>query len=378
MLAQTPPMGWNSWNTFGPNINEKLILEIADAMVEKGYRDAGYEYVVIDDCWDLRERDAEGRLVPDPEKFPHGMKYVADYVHSKGLKFGMYSAAGIMTCAGYPGSYGHEYEDARQFAEWGVDYLKYDLCHFPGSADCKNAYLTMSMALKSTGREILFSGCSVGEHEPATWMRSVGAHMYRSTADITDEYQSFRYIAQTQLDKLSMSGPGCFNDMDMLVVGMHGNGNVARENGCTDEEYLMHFSLWCLFGVPLMMGGDIRNMNDYCRNVMLNRELIAINQDPENRPPYYEPKQRYASNGRMGMLKMLSNGELLLAYYNFAEYPLDVLLYFDDIGVPYSSGYGLELTDVLTGECVGVKRDFYNPRLEGLSFKFLKGKFVMI
>ena len=140
----------------------------------------------------------------------------------------------------------------------------------------------------------------------------------------------------------------------------------------------MHFSLWCLFGVPLMMGGDIRNMNDYCRNVMLNRELIAINQDPENRPPYYEPKQRYASNGRMGMLKMLSNGELLLAYYNFAEYPLDVLLYFDDIGVPYSSGYGLELTDVLTGECVGVKRDFYNPRLEGHSFKFFKAKFVKI
>ena len=129
MLAQTPPMGWNSWNTFGSNINEQLIFEIADAMVDKGYRDAGYEYLVIDDCWSCRERDRSGKLVADPEKFPHGMKYVADYVHSKGLKFGMYSAAGIMTCAGYPGSYGHEYQDAHTFAEWGVDYLKYDLCH---------------------------------------------------------------------------------------------------------------------------------------------------------------------------------------------------------------------------------------------------------
>ena len=160
MLAQTPPMGWNSWNTFGSNINEQLIFEIADAMVDKGYRDAGYEYLVIDDCWSCRERDRSGKLVADPEKFPHGMKYVADYVHSKGLKFGMYSAAGIMTCAGYPGSYGHEYQDAHTFAEWGVDYLKYDLCHYPGSGDVRNSYLTMSMALRSTGREILFAGCT--------------------------------------------------------------------------------------------------------------------------------------------------------------------------------------------------------------------------
>ena len=376
MLAQTPPMGWNSWNTFGPNINENLIIEITDAMVEKGYRDAGYEYIVIDDCWSLRERDRDGHLVPDPEKFPHGMKYIADYIHSKGMKFGMYSAAGIMTCAGYPGSYGHEYEDAKQFADWDVDYLKYDLCHFPGKADCKNAYLTMSMALKATGREILFSGCTVGEHEPATWMKSVGAHMYRSTGDITDEFESFRYIAQTQLDKLSMSGPGCFNDMDMLVVGMHGEGNVSHTGGCTDNDYLIHFSLWCLFGVPLMMGGDIRKMNDFCRELMTNKDLIAINQDPENRPPYYENKQRYASNGRMGMMKFLSNGELVLAYYNFADYPLDVLLYFDDIGLPYSSGYGLELTDIMTGENIGVKFDFYNPRLEGHTCRLFRARFV--
>ena len=376
MLAKTPPMGWNSWNTFGPNINEQLILETCDAMVEKGYRDAGYEYIVIDDCWCLRERNADGYIVPDPEKFPHGMKYVADYIHSKGMKFGMYSAAGIMTCAGYPGSYGHEYQDAQMFADWGVDYLKYDLCHFPGSADCKNAYMTMSMALKATGRDILFAGCSVGEHEPATWMKSVGAHMYRSTGDITDEFESFRYISETQLKKLCMSGPGCFNDMDMLVVGMHGKGNVAKEEVCSENDYKIHFALWCLFGVPLMIGGDVRNMDEDCHALLTNKELIAINQDPENRPPYWDERQRYASQFRMGMAKFLDNGELILAYFNHAEYPLDVLLYFDDIGVPYSSGYGLELTDILTGENVGVKFDFYNPRLEGRTCRLFKAKFV--
>ena len=148
MLAKTPPMGWNSWNTFAHNINEKLILETADVMVEKGYREAGYEYLVIDDCWALMERDADGKLVPDPEKFPHGMKYLSDYVHEKGLKFGMYSCAGLRTCAGYPSSYDHEYVDAQTFADWGVDFLKYDFCNFPSIADCKTRYLRMSMALR--------------------------------------------------------------------------------------------------------------------------------------------------------------------------------------------------------------------------------------
>lgn len=150
-LAQLPPMGWNSWNTFGWQINEQLIFEMADLMASQGYREAGYEYLVIDDCWSLRERGKDGRIVPDPEKFPHGMKAVADYVHSKGLKFGMYSCAGVRTCAGYPGSYDHEFVDAQTFADWGVDFLKYDFCNFPQSGNCKARYLTMSMALKATG-----------------------------------------------------------------------------------------------------------------------------------------------------------------------------------------------------------------------------------
>lgn len=374
MLANTPPMGWNSWNTFGPNINEKLIMEIADAMVEKGYRDAGYEYVVVDDCWSLRERDEHGYLVADPEKFPHGMKYLGDYIHSKGLKFGMYSAAGIQTCAGYPGSYGHEYRDAEMFASWGIDFLKYDLCHFPGRADCRNAYLTMSMALRSTGREILYAGCSVGEHSPSKWMRSVGAHMYRSTGDIVDNFESFRSNGMSQLDKLESSAPGCFNDPDMLVIGMYGNGHVAR-GGCTDEEYRMHFALWCLMGVPLMMGGDIRNMSDFCHDLLTNRELLAINQDPDARPPYYEERARYAHIALPAMVKLLSNGDVIIGYFNFSDDKLAINLYFDDIGVPSCADLGFELTDIFTGEKQR-RFDCYRPVLEPHTCRLFRGKVI--
>ena len=235
MLASRPPLGWNSWNTFGEHISDQLIREMADFMVDRGYRDAGYEYLVIDDCWSLRDRDESGRLVPDPEKFPYGMKPVADYVHSKGLKFGMYSCAGVMTCAGYPSSYDHEYTDAETFASWGVDFLKYDFCNFPETGDCRTRYQTMSMALKSTGREILFSACNWGREDPWKWMRSVGAHMYRSTGDIMDNYRSFTDIFKSQLNNLSMSAPGSFNDMDMLTVGMNGKGNVGFGRVCTYE-----------------------------------------------------------------------------------------------------------------------------------------------
>ena len=201
ILAKTPPMGFNTWNTFGPNITEQMVMEMADVMVEKGYRDAGYKYVVIDDCWSLTERDENGYLVPDPEKFPHGMKYLSDYIHSKGLKFGMYSCAGTRTCAGYPASFDHEFQDARTFASWGVDFLKYDFCFFPNFGNCQHRYLTMAQALRSTGRDILFSACNWGLHEPWNWMRSIGAHMYRSTYDIVDNFASSAAIIRGAAQK---------------------------------------------------------------------------------------------------------------------------------------------------------------------------------
>ena len=270
MLAKRPPMGWNSWNTFGRDINENLIKETADIMVEQGYLAAGYEYLVIDDCWSKMERDENGRLVADPEKFPSGMKAVADYVHSKGLKFGMYSCAGVRTCAGYPSSYDHEYVDAQTFADWGVDFLKYDFCNFPETGDCVGRYLQMSMALKATGRDILFSACNWGSKEPWKWMNSIGAHMYRSTGDIQDNYQSFKNIALSQVDNLCMSGPGSFNDPDMLVVGMYGKGNVGF-GGCTDAEYRTQFALWCLLS---------RAADDGLRHPQCQRDLQGSDAQP--------------------------------------------------------------------------------------------------
>ena len=392
MIAARPPMGWNSWNTFGKDISDQLIRETADIMVEKGYLAAGYEYLVIDDCWAEMERDAQGRLVPDHVKFPNGMKAVADYVHSKGLKFGMYSCAGVRTCAGYPSSFDHEYVDARTFAEWGVDFLKYDFCNFPENGDCKTRYLTMSMALKASGRDILFSACNWGVEEPWKWMRSIGAHMYRSTVDILDNFKSFTDIAKSQWANFCDSAPGCFNDIDMLTVGMYGKGNVGLGKPCTDSEYRIQFSMWCLLGAPLMMGGDIRSLNEYCERLMLNPELISINQDEECRPPYLvhnkpvferveSPKPdeepfKFVKDKTFVFLKHLANDEFVLAYYNFHDRASEMQCIFSDIGIPYGSGCGLAMRDVFTGEELGVKRDYYIVNVEGHDCKLYRCRLV--
>lgn len=229
MVKNTPAMGWNSWNTFAQEINEKLVLEAADALVENGLKDAGYEYIVIDDCWSLHERDKNGRLVADPEKFPHGMRYVADYIHKKGLKFGMYSCAGVVTCAGYPASYEHEFIDAATFAEWGVDFLKYDYCFHSTGTPGHLLYKRMGIALANCGRDILFSACSWGADDTRVWIKETGANSWRSTGDIFDCWASVKDIIQYQLKYMEYNGMGCFNDIDMLVVGM--NGERPRRTG---------------------------------------------------------------------------------------------------------------------------------------------------
>ena len=246
MVVKTPPMGWNSWNTFGPNINEALIRETADVMVDSGLAAAGYNYLVIDDCWSEKFRDEQGRLVASAEKFPNGMKAVADYVHSKGLKFGMYSCAGIFTCARYPSSYGYEFIDADTFASWGVDFLKYDYCNKPAGIPGHLLYKRMGTALANCGRDILFSACSWGADETHKWVKSTGAHMWRSTGDIVDNWESIKNLTNRQIELQPYNGNGCFNDMDMLVVGMHGKGNVGV-GGCTEVEYRTHFTIWAFF-----------------------------------------------------------------------------------------------------------------------------------
>lgn len=377
-LAQLPPMGWNSWNTFGWQINEKLIFEMADLMASQGYREAGYEYLVIDDCWSLRERGKDGRIVPDPEKFPHGMKAVADYVHSKGLKFGMYSCAGVRTCAGYPGSYDHEFVDAQTFADWGVDFLKYDFCNFPQSGNCKARYLTMSMALKATGREILFSACNWGMEEPGEWMRAIGAHMYRSTGDIMDNFVSFTDIVKSQLNKLCMSGNHCFNDMDMLTVGMEGKGNVGLGKVCSYEEYRLQFVLWCLCGVPLMMGADLRTLAPEYRALMLNPALLRINQDAECRPPYIVRRDSvcipnpddaqapwaHPADTAFVLLRHLTDSEFALFYANLSDADAEVHCEMADMGLPVTGGVALDMTDVFSGEHLGPQKDSFNPHIK--------------
>ena len=351
MLAQTPPMGWNSWNTFGHLINEQVIREIADAMVDLGLRDAGYEYVVIDDCWSLYERDENDRLVPDPAKFPSGMKALSDYIHSKGLKFGMYSCAGCMTCARRPGSFDHEYLDAQTFADWGVDFLKYDFCYVPKNVDGPSLYRRMSMALKATGREILFSACNWGSDEVEKWIRSTGAHMYRSTYDIRDNFDRIKELALSQVDKLAYSGIGCFNDIDMLVTGMRDKG-LAAGGGCTDTQYATHFALWCMLSQPLMIGCDIRNMTPETAALLMNKELIAIDQDPAVRPPIIKNRDNDPRN--FILFKHLANDDYAIACINFSDHDRDFfLINFPDFGLSARDGYGFDLVDVITGQNLG-------------------------
>ncbi|MDD6735007.1 MAG: glycoside hydrolase family 27 protein [Clostridiales bacterium] len=372
MLAQKPIMGFNTWNTFGANINEQLIFEIADTMVSEGYLDAGYDYLIIDDCWSKKDRE-NGLIVPDPKLFPHGMKYVADYVHSKGLKFGMYTCAGFKTCAGYPGSYGHEYEDAKQFAEWGVDYLKYDFCFFPENADTKNAYLTMSMALRCSGRDIVFAACNWGKENPSQWMRSIGAHTYRSTGDIFDVPKSYIDIFTSQLNNVENNAPGCFNDMDMLICGMNGKGNVGL-GGCSHTQYTQHFAMWAFMGSPLIIGSDIRNIDDDTKKLLLNKQLIAINQDEECRPPFIATNY---STLRV-LAKIVDKNKIALGFFNVdtdAEKDAVAFVSLDDLGLHSESGVSLKLYDVINDCPLGnvEGKDYSKPVSDGIHLGRIKG-----
>ncbi|MBD8872154.1 glycoside hydrolase family 27 protein [Rhodanobacter sp. DHB23] len=274
-LAPTPPMGWNTWNKFGCNVSEKLIRQAADTMVSSGMRDAGYTYIVIDDCWQV-QRDAQGNIQADPQRFPSGMKALGDYIHARGLKFGIYSDAGAKTCGGRPGSWGHEYQDARTYASWGVDYLKYDWCS-TYTQDAQSTYTTMSDALRATGRPIVFSICEWGVNKPWLWAKNVG-NLWRTTDDIYDHWSgqdgyqhSVLAILDLQVGLDGFAGPGHWNDPDMLEVG---NG------GMSNTEYQSHFSLWAMLAAPLMAGNDLASMSAETKAILTNREVIAVDQDP--------------------------------------------------------------------------------------------------
>ena len=293
-LALTPPMGWNSWNSTGVNVSEEIIRDIADVMVATGLKEAGYSYIVIDDFWHGGRDSVSGLLYPDPDKFPSGMKALGEYIHSKGLKFGIYSDAGTKTCGEMPGSFGYEQQDAQLFADWGIDYLKYDYCFCPDFVSANNdyrmaieRYKAMGDALKATGRPIVYSICEWGPRSPWLWGKEVGGHLWRTSYDVYDMWDSPRnetspigimasVDAVTNLARFA--GPGAWNDPDMLVVGLNNTGNI-KGGGCNEIEYRSQMSMWCMLSAPLMIGSDIRNMDESTKTILLNKEIIAIDQD---------------------------------------------------------------------------------------------------
>ncbi|MEU0879289.1 NPCBM/NEW2 domain-containing protein [Lentzea sp. NPDC005914] len=303
--ALTPPMGFNNWNSTQcrAEFNETMIKGIADLFVSKGLRDAGYQYVNIDDCWALPSRASNGDLVPDPARFPSGIKALADYVHSKGLKFGIYTSAGTMTCnpAGFPGGLGHEHQDANLFASWGVDYLKYDNCNNQG-VDARTRYRAMHDALQRTGRPIVLSVCEWGENQPWLWAAETG-HLWRTTGDISDNWSSMLSIFNQNAPLAGYAGPGRWNDPDMLEVG---NG------GMTDTEYRSHFSLWAMMAAPLLIGSDLRTATPATLSILTNRDLIAVDQDPLGRAG----RVVRAAGGVHVLSRPLANGDVAVALFN--------------------------------------------------------------
>jgi len=331
-LALTPPLGWNSWNKFGCNVSDELIRGMADAMVKSGMKEAGYQYVVIDDCWQV-SRDADGNIQPDPQRFPNGMKALADYIHSLGLKFGIYSDAGSKTCAGRPASLGHEYQDARQYAVWGVDYLKYDWCNTT-TQDAKAAYALIRNALDATGRPIVLSICEWGSHQPWLWGKEVGGNLWRTTGDIKDRWSGKQEwkpgdccnygmldIVDQQAGIESYAGPGHWNDPDMLEVG---NG------GMTDVEYRSHFSLWAMLAAPLIAGNDLRDMRPGIHDILTNQEVIAIDQDPLGS----EGKRVWKDGDLEVYARPLQGGNRAVALLNRGTVQKEISVNWEDLGYP--------------------------------------------
>jgi len=318
-LALTPPMGWNSWNTFQTKISEKLVMETADIIVSTGMKDAGYIYLVLDDGWMSKERDNNGNLVADPEKFPHGMKPVADYVHAKGLKFGLYNCAGTKTCAGYPGTRGYEYQDARLYASWDIDYLKFDWCNTDG-INAKEAYTTMSRALHTAGHPIIFSLCEWGNNKPWEWAKEVG-ELWRTTGDIYPIFDSVHNfgswsglgamrILDLQKGLQQYAGPGHWNDPDMLEVG----------NGMKTNEDRAHFSMWCMLAAPLMAGNDIRKKSKETTGILTDKDVVAVDQDAMGIEGF-----KYASKDSLETwFKPLSGGDWAVCFLNRNNAPVNI------------------------------------------------------
>ena len=319
-LAKTPPMGWNSWNHFKGQIDDAGVRGIADAMVSSGMRDAGYQFVNIDDTWESG-RDANGNITTN-KRFP-AMKALADYVHSKGLKIGLYSSPGPKTCAGYEGSYGHEIQDAKQYAAWGFDYLKYDWCSASAvyqDEDMHAVYQTMGDALLASGRGIVFSLCQYGRASVQEWGPKVDGNLWRTTGDISDNWRSMSTIGFGQNDLAKWAAPGHWNDPDMLEIG---NGGMSA------VEYRTHMSLWSMLAAPLLAGNDIRSMNDETKEILMNKEVIAIDQDKAG----HQGRRASQSGDTETWVKELADGSVAVALFNKGDAETNMKAAWTDFGI---------------------------------------------
>ncbi len=340
LLTPTPPMGFNTWNKFGCDVGEPLIREVADAMVSSGMREAGYKYLVIDDCWQVARAD-DGRIVADPERFPSGMKALADYVHSKGLAFGLYTDVGPKTCVGRPGSFGFEDLDMATYAEWGVDYIKVDWCH-SDDLDPRVQYTKFRDAIRKTGRPIVLSICEWGRNDPWKWARGVG-QLWRVTADIQDTWESIVWIVNANARHFEAAGPGHWNDPDMLEVG---NG------GMTFDEYKAHFSLWAMMAAPLMAGNDVRQMTAETKEILLNREVIAVDQDPLGVQGRIVIDRGY---GGQVWMKPLADGSAAVCFLNLSAKELELYVRWSQAGIPPGPA---EVRDLWAHRDLGVHSDW--------------------
>jgi len=339
-LALTPPMGWNSWNKFGCNVSDKLIREMADAMVSSGMQAAGYQYVNIDDCWQV-SRDASGTIVADPTRFPAGMKALADYVHSKSLKLGLYTDAGTGTCEKRPGSLNHEDQDAKTYASWGIDYVKIDWCNSEG-LDPEVQYAKFRDALAHSGRPIVFSICNWGVKTPWRWGPSTG-NLWRTTGDINDTYDRMTLIGFGQNGLEKFAGPGHWNDPDMLEVG---NGGMKR------DEYRTHMALWAILAAPLLAGNDLRSMSSETKELLMNSEILAVDQDAKG-----VQGRRVWQEGPLEIwVKPLADGSRAVGLFNRSESATKMMLDFKSIGAPASA----KLRDLLDHKDLGTIQDSYS------------------
>jgi alpha-galactosidase len=370
-LAQTPPMGWNSWNTFGPRINEDVVRESADALVASGMAECGYNYLVIDDCWSVKAgRDGNGDLVPDPERFPNGIRPLADYAHGLGLKFGIYSDAAEMTCAGYPGSYGFEDQDAQLWAAWGVDFLKYDYCHAPADqATAIDRYTRMGDALRRSGRPIFFNLCEWGGRNPWLWARQAGGNAWRVTGDVVDswtdvwtpEYNWWGLGIDRAIDiavnLAPYAGPGGWNDMDMLVIGVAGKGHIPGR-GANLQEYRTQMGMWSMLCSPLMAGCDIRALDVDTAGLLMNREVLAVNQDPLGRQAV-----RVRQQGPLEVwVKPLADGNRAAALLNRGSGGEDMTVTAPDLGL--LDGQGGVVRDLWLGADVADFKGAYTVKVQ--------------